>query len=203
MNKDLQDIPNRDDIPELDEKARRRIVDNAVSQYRIAGQRAAVSPHHHGWFATHRKRLAFACMAVLAVMLPLALHNGQVSEEVKSLKQEIALLREYQALFANELKAVVLSRQGGVELVLGTDRAAASNPAVLVEFSKDGKGTRLIGVSGQTLSFTLDGKTVSIELLLTTDGEVLLIGEDGVWRQGTGNGLLGHKVTAHLLGDEI
>lgn len=203
MNNDLQDILNRSDVPELDEKARRRIVDNAVSQYRIAGQRAAISPYHQGWFTTRWKGLAFACIAVLAVTLPLTIYLGQVGEEVKSLKQEVALLREYQALFASELKAVVLSRQGEVELVLGADRAAASNPAVLIEFSKDGEGTRVIGVSGQTISFTLGGKAVSIELLLTTDSEILLVGEHGVWRQRSDNGLMGHKVTAHALGGEI
>ena len=109
-----------------------------------------------------------------------------------------AVFSEYQSLFQHELRAVV-SRNGDVDVVLGGQGSQQANPLVFIRMEADGQPVYITAYSGQTIEAEIGGKTVTLDILTTTDQDVVLASDEFMLESGVLHGPDNFVADAHVL----
>ena len=113
-------------------------------------------------------------------------HENGEGEWARIVAQEERVLHETLEMFPNNLLAVV-SSDLGTELRLSPGPRVRPEQPILVQICKpDGACVRVLSFSGQTVETEVGGRTLSLELLVTGSGAVLICGRDFVWTSDTG-----------------
>ncbi len=144
----------------------------------------------------------FFSVCVLFISVTYFQRTSELSKRVNDLQYEIALLKEYKNLFSGELKALV-NHNGQIDLVLGGTDLSQNNPAVIIDFKNNGEHVRLVGFSGQTLTFKLGEQEIQIDVLLDTENKILLVGNDFIWQENPAKKVYGYQVATQVLGVDL
>lgn len=204
---DLKKIVDRLEVPAITEAGKERILAVANARYRAVGDHGNMVADRlfaraiSEWIAPLWKPVVAFSLMALVILTPVY-RTSELSQQVADLRYELELLHEYKELFSGDLKALV-KYNGQVDLVLGGDELSQSNPPVLIDFRNKAQSVRVIGYSGQSISFQLGAKAVILDVLTTPEGEVLLSGGDFVWSKGIAPNLNGYRVDARLLRKEL
>lgn len=202
-NDELKNILEQPDVPELDDAARERIVTSAAIRYRHAGRESetntTASPG--GWLHSVSRPLMAASAALVLVVaiqhsLPGGNSNGSATPGTD--RYSATVFSEYQSLFQHELRAVV-ARNGDIDVVLGGQASQQTNPLVIIRIEADGQPMYITAYSGQTIETDIGGKRVTLDILTTTDEEVVLASDDFMLESGVLHGPDGFIADAHVL----
>jgi hypothetical protein len=94
------------------------------------------------------------------------------------------VLAQLEQLFPGQLNAVI-DRDGVLQLDLSENTGAVSatppDQGLLVELARGGRRLRVLAYSGRSVRLELAGTELRFDPLLTSDGHVVLCGEDFVW----------------------
>lgn len=182
--------------PPADEAARARALHRATV---ALSQPHAVSSAGTG---TATWRGAYGWLALCAVMLVAGLvmiRPFQPEPSAANGGADLRTLAQVEALFPGQLNAVI-ERDGEVRLDLaGQSSPVASEQPVLVQFERGGHRLRVLSYSGRSVTLELKGATFTFEALVTSDGGVVLSGDDFAWSSALPKPLAGYKVQARAL----
>lgn len=150
-----------------------------------------------------RTWLVFATgMATAAILLIVVFPQGQTSvsqlaehafhgtdqsggkDFQKFVSKEQADLKNLQGIFSNRLKAVVRS-QDSTQYVLAEEEEKSQPIAeqpVFLEITKNGAKTQITTFSGETVQFDSSDEDSKMEVMLTPEGNVLIVGPNFVWK---------------------
>lgn len=117
-------------------------------------------------------------MLLLTALLGLSV--GQWRGESESLATLAKTLHEFEALFPRQLNAIV-EKQGEVELDLAPAPDASAAQPVYVKLKKGFDSVQILSYSGRSITVMLGEKRLTFELLITGNGEVILLGDDFIW----------------------
>ena len=109
-----------------------------------------------------------------------------------------AVFEEYQALFQDDLQAVV-ERNGAVDVLLGDRQTSHDNPMVLLRIESEGKPVSIMAYSGQTIEAEINGKTVTLDILTTANHEVLVASDEFMLENGVFHGPGSYRADAHIV----
>lgn len=139
-------------------------------------------------------RLAgFAFAAV--VLLGAAVSHWNASARFPDLR----LLTEVEALFPGQLNGVIAS---GGQIHLDVAAQAAPFPAsqpLAVTLRRGRHEIKVLGYSGRKVCVNLDGHPRNFEPLATTDGQVIVEGDDFLWSKARPVRVAGYRLEAHSL----
>lgn len=203
-NDDLKNIVEHPEIPDLDEQARDRIITVALNRYREVERPAetGTGKTSGGWLASAFKpALALTACLVLVVAVNKRWPPDTNTPDGSSLAADgynAAVFEEYQSLFHHELKAVV-AHDGEVDVVLGGQELVQSNPVVFIRIKSGGQPVFITAYSGQTIDTKIDGRNVKIEILTTSDHDVLLASDEFLLESGVLHGPDDFHADAHIL----
>jgi hypothetical protein len=207
-DEELKKSFERSDIPELDEGAKDRIVSAAIRRFREVSQETGdissdsfTDKFERWWGPVWKPALAFS-VCVLIISIIYFQRTSELSKQVNDLQYEIAMLKEYKNLFSGKMKALV-NHNGQVDLVLGGNSLSQNNPAVVIDFKNNGEHVRIVGFSGQPLTFKLGKQEIQIDVLLNAENKILLVGNDFVWQEKSGDRIQGYQVDTQVLGVDI
>jgi len=203
---DLKKMLDHPDIPELDDATRDRIVTMAVNRFRETGQRSEAAPKRpmSQWLIPALKpAMAAAACLVLIVMVrnefTVSPDDRTAAESAQMMDSyNVAVFQEYQTLFQNELRAVV-ARDGEVDVMLGGQDDGQINPVVFVHLEMDGEPVFITAYSGQSIETVIAGKNVTLEILTTSDSDVVLVSDNFMVDDGVLHGAEGIYADAHVL----
>ena len=136
-----------------------------------------------------------------ALLLIVAVRNewsGGGSLAPNTDRYNVAVFEEYQSLFQHELRAVV-ARNGDVDVVLGGQETAQANPIVFIRIEADGKPVYITAYSGQTIEAEIGGKKVKMDILTTSDQDVLVASDEFMLESGVLHGPDNFSADAHVL----
>lgn len=197
--------------PAPDEAARARALFRATLAHSAAAHagRAAASESAAAALPAPRPRpgagrrfsLAFALPALALVLLaPLFRPASAPRAAADSAPAAAELLAQLEQLFPGQLNAVV-DRDGVLQLDLATHASPASpaDQALLVELIRDDRRLRILAYSGRPVRLRLDGADLGFDPLLTSDGGVVLSGNDFAWSSSAPRLLAGWHVAARPL----
>lgn len=203
-NDDLKKNVEHPDIPDLDEQTRDRIVTVALNRYREAGHSAekGTGKTFGEWLTpAFKPALALAACLVLIIAVNNRMPSDTNTPDGSPLAADgynLAVFEEYQSLFQHELKAVV-AHDGEVDVVLGGQELAQSNPVVFIRIKSKGQPVFITAYSGQTIDTKIDGRNVKIEILTTSDHGVLLASDEFLLENGVVHGPDDLHADAHVL----
>lgn len=202
-NDELKNILKQPDAPDLDDAARERIVTSAAVRYRHAAREPedTATTSSSGWLHTALKPLMAAAAAlVLVVAIQHTLPGGNTNGSGRSGadRYSATVFKEYESLFQHELRAVV-ARNGDVDVVLGGQAPQQTNPLVIIRIQADGQPVHITAYSGQTIETDIGGKRVTLDILTTTDQEVVLASDEFMLESGVLHGPDGFAADAHVL----
>jgi len=195
-DKDLKEIVNPRDIPDLDDASRERIVTAAVRGYRQAEQvPSKTSGNLFGNLLAPAFKPIFAVAAGIAIVI--AVQYGRLPDSNTD-RYNAAVFKEYRSLFKHELRAVV-ARNGDVDVVLGGQEEEQTNPIIFLRIETDGEPVFITAYSGQTIEAEIGGKTVTMDILTTSDQGILVAADDFMLESGVLHGPNNLSVNAHML----
>jgi len=206
---DLKKILDSPDAPGLDDATRERIVKMALNRYREAGRLSGTTRRKSvsGWLIRALKpAIAVAVCLVLIVTVRNQISappNGDtaiVSAQMTD-SYTVALFEEYHSLFQQELRALV-AHDGEVDVILGGQEKVQINPVVFIHLEKDGEPVFITAYSGQTVETEIGGQNVKMEILMTSDSNVVLASDDFMFEKGVIHGAEGFYADAHVLETE-
>ena len=182
-------------VPVVNEAARERALHRATVALAQPADTASADEGRPMWRASYGWVAAFAVMLVAGLVMirpsqPAAVVNGGA---------DLRTLAQVEGLFPGQLNAVIES-DGGVRL----DLAEASSPGatdqpVLVQLEGGGHRLRVLSYSGRSVTIELKGTRFTFEALVTSDGGVVLVGDDFAWSSAQPKSLAGYKIQAHSL----
>jgi len=202
-NDELKNILEQPDVPDLDDAARERIVTSAAIRYRHAARvpETNTKSSSGGWLASTLKPLMVAVAAlvlVIAIQNSLPGGNSNGSGTSSTDRYSAAVFSEYQLLFQHELRAVVV-RNGDVDVVLGGQASQQINPLVVIRVEADGQPIYITAYSGQTIEADIGGKSVTLDILMTADQEIVLASDEFMLDSGVLHGPDDFVADAHVL----
>jgi hypothetical protein len=192
-------------FPVMDDSAKKRIIKVSVARFcevereSFERKQNSLSVTVGRWLEPLWRPALAITVCSLVYMMVNAQNPIQLAGEVKDLEYEITLLKEYQSLFPEELKALV-NHQGQVDLVLGGNNFLQANPTVVIDFINQGERIRLVGISGQSISFQLGGQEIQVEVLINKENQILLVGKDFVWEEHQAKYIRGYQVVTQVVG---
>lgn len=203
-NDDLKEFVDRPDAPDLDEATRERMVSAAMIRYRHAGRSSATTLRR-----SIGDRLALAFKPAIAVAAGLAVivvlqnagppgDNAIDTAALVSDDYNVAVFEEYQSLFQHELRAVV-ARNGEVDVVLGGQPAGQTNPLVFIRVEIEGQPVYITAYSGQTIEARIGGRRIRMDILATSDQDVVVASDEFMLERGVLHGPDNFSADAHLL----
>ena len=202
---DLKKILEQPDVPDLEDATRERIVKMALNRYREAGRLPETTPRKSlsEWLIPALKpAIAVAVCLVLIVAVRNQISTPRDGDPAISAQMadsyNVELFEEYQSLFQQELSALV-THGGEVDVILGGQEKAQINPLVFIHIEKDGEPVFITAYSGQTVETEIGGKNVSMEILTTSDSNVLLAADNFMFEKGVIHGAEGFYADAHVL----
>lgn len=181
--------------PPADEAARERALHRAtvaLAQPKDSEEAAGVRPV---W------RAAYGWVALCAVMLVAGLVMIRSSQPavVTNGGADLRTLAQVEGLFPGQLNAVI-ERDGEVQLDLaGQSSPAATDQPVIVQLEAGGHRLRVLSYSGRSITLELKGARFTFEALVTSDGGVMLVGDDFAWSSAQPKLLAGYKIQARPL----
>ena len=131
------------------------------------------------WFALLSKRVLSASAALICVALAFVLgvrQERQTAAGERQLVEAQKCYREIEALFPNQVRALVFDKQG-MHLVLAEQPDVPSSPPLYVTITGQKDVNRFVTFSGQRIRVNED----SFEVLVDRQGVVLLVGQQSVW----------------------
>lgn len=203
---DLKKILERPDVPDLDDATRERIVKMALNRYREAGRLPETTPRKSfsGWLMPALKpaiAVAVCLILIVTVRNQISTPPGDATANFSVQRTDsynAAMFKEYQTLFQQELRALI-AHDGEVDVILGGQEKAQMNPIVFIHIEKDGEPIYITAYSGQTVETEIAGKNVKMEILTTSDSDVLLASDDFIVEKGVIHGAEGFYADAHVL----
>lgn len=202
-NDEMTRILNGADVPELDDAARERIVSSALIRYRQSAANFEPAPagSPREWLVAVIKP-AFAVAAAVVVILGVQTVWSPTTIDDPSApatdQYNVAVFEEYRTLFEDDLRAVV-ARNGDVDVVLGGRHTARANPIVLIRIVSGGKPVYITAYSGQTIETEIGGKMVTLDILTTSDQEVLVASDEFMLEGGVFHGSNSYRADAHIV----
>lgn len=203
-NDDLRRFVDQPDTPDLDDATRERIVSAAVVRYRHAERRSAATSQRSigDWLGLALKpAIAVAAGVLVVIVLQNAgppSSNGIDTASLISDDYNGAVFEEYRSLFQHELRAVV-ARNGEVDVVLGGQATGQTNPIVFIRVEIDGKPVYITAYSGQTIEAEIGGKKVRMDILTTSDQDVVVASDEFMFERGVLHGPDNFSADAHVL----
>ncbi len=179
------------------EKARRR----AEIAFANRPSPAAVPPGEAEMPGRRWGAVLAAVCAVAAVVYFGRLDWKQPASPASQDLAERTLLAEMEALFPGQLDGVIATG-GKVSLALASTPSLLAKPPaqrLAVTFQRGRQVVRVFGYSGRKVHFTLDGRSRSVEPLVTGDGSVIVEGEDFLSTDAHPAKVDGYRVKARLL----
>src|SRR5690606_31191724 len=107
-------------------------------------------------------------------------HDLAQGHRERQLGRYAKILNETSLLFSADLAGVVLA---GKEVRIETAKSSenASGQAVLVEIGKRGERVRVLTYSGRRVPLTFAGETMTVEVMESGSGAIMVVGPDFVW----------------------
>ena len=129
-------------------------------------------------------KLAGAC-AVLVLVLCIGLRHlfppaPQGASWAEQVARDERVLQETLELFPDHLQAIVMEN-GETKIVLGEEPQFFRSQPLLVTLTRDSRTTRIVGFSGELVQAGVAQDQLTLELLVTAEGHVLLSGDDFFW----------------------
>lgn len=114
---------------------------------------------------------------------------------------DLRTLAQVEELFPGQLNAVI---EGDGEMRLDLARWTApssTDQPVVVELERGGNRLRVLSYSGRSVTMELKGRRVTFDVLVTSDGGVVLAGDDFAWSSTERGSLAGYRVHARSLSE--
>lgn len=207
-NKELKQILERKDIPELSAEARDRIVKTSVTHFKETEGTPSKQPqlYTNGSSRFWLPVMGMAACAVLALftLMPAQIDQNQSVQitDTKHLEDKgRVLLAQGEEIFSGSFMGVVLEHDETNFLVAENNHITKSQP-IMIRL-KDGENTRyVISYSGQSIPVKVDGKIIQLDILLTGKDKVIVGTDKFIWteEQGSQNGI---NLEAKLMGENI
>ena len=134
--------------------------------------------------------------AVCAAVLFAVIHRPQVPAE--NLTSDRQLLRQIEILFPGQVDSVV-EQNGHVDLSIAQSSLVGSQQPVVMVFRKDAQSIRVLSYSGHRVCVALGNEHRCFDVLATTNGNVILESDDGVWVTSHPVVVAGYSVQAETL----
>lgn len=182
-------------VPAVNETVRERALHRATVALAQPTDSASADEGRSIWRASYGWVAVFAVMLVAGLVMirpaqPAAVANGGA---------DLRTLAQVEGLFPGQLNAVIES-DGEVRLDLaGTSSPGATDQPVLVQLEGGGHRLRVLSYSGRSVTLELKGARFTFEALVTSDGGVVLVGDDFAWSSAQPKPLAGYKIQARSL----
>lgn len=201
-NRELDELLKRAPVPERDAEYWQEFPRRVVRGLDRARRRSDVSvqePAGSRWAAGLWPKLAFAtglAAVCLVTGLLIGLHEGHQSAGTElQLAEARKCYGEVEALFPNQVQALVLDATGG-HLVLAPEPNVPKSAPLYVKICGARGCQRVVTFSGQRIA--VNG--TFFEVLVDRQGEVLLVGEQSVWSSSEpGQKIEGYRIEARPL----
>jgi len=191
-------------VPKVDDAVR----DRALHRATIALSQPAeiVSPDATQRFASRGFYLRIMGIAVLAVVVPAAAFHfrsnvisaPQVAAGA-SVGADMRTLAQVEELFPGQLNAVI-ERDGELQLDLSRQpQPGATEQPVLVQLESGGRRLRVLSYSGRSITLEVKGTKITFEALVTSEGGIVLSGDDFAWSSAQPKTLAGYRIQAKPL----
>jgi hypothetical protein len=194
-DRDLKKHLERVTPPAVNEAARDRALYRATVALSQPADSAPSDERHSVWRASYGWVAVFAVMLVAGLVMirpsqPAAVANGGA---------DLQTLAQVEGLFPGQLNAVIES-DGEVQLDLaGSSSPTATDQPVLVQLEGGGHRLRVLSYSGRSVTIELKGTRFTFEALVTSDGGVVLVGDDFAWSSAQSKPLAGYRIHARSL----
>ena len=129
--------------------------------------------------------LATATFAFVIINSLVTRQTPEMQQFVQSLQQDKQVLSQVEEVFPNRLSGIV-TNENGTELVLSKEERPNPTQPVVLELSKSGKKTRIVTFSGESVEFDTGSSNEKLEIMVTGDGGVLIMGSNFIWRSDSG-----------------
>lgn len=125
--------------------------------------------------------------------------NAPVVAMVETTRADLQTLSQVEGLFPGQLNAVI-DRDGELQLDLtnGSHPSAAEQP-LIVHLEGGEHRLRVLSYSGRSITVELKNGYITFEALVTSDGGVVLAGNDFAWSSAEPRPLAGYRVQARPL----
>ena len=197
--RDLKKFLGRLEVPAASATAKERARYRASAAFLNAGDTASSESADAG-SRGGRGRWVFAACASLACLLAV-LHffrGGTSAGDKPALASARTTLEQVEMLFPGQVNAVI-QRGGDLDLELSDAPAGGDSQPVVVEFLRGDDAVRVISYSGRRVRVMLGGSIASFEPLVTSEGEIILSGEDFLWTPERSWAPSGYRVEARFL----
>lgn len=190
--------------PVVDEAAKGRALHRAtVALSQPAELAEATGAQRARWLPWQGWVAGVAMLAMLLIVGGRYLRvDPSVAAEAPSPSQageDLRMLAQVQGLFPGLLNAVI-ERNDEVKLDLTAERmAVADEQPLVVQLERGSQRLRVLSYSGRSVTVELKGKKITFEALVTSDGGVVLSGDDFVWSSAQPGLLAGYHVEARTL----
>lgn len=189
-DKDFRDRLRKLPVPIASGAARERARHRAMIAYQNRGEFSPKSPLPWMIFSWAG---AFTVIVLAFVLGFLFFRNS-----TDYLAKDREILRQTDALFAGQLNAVI-ERDGEIQIQLADESSQPSDQPILIQFRQNGHNLRVLSYSGRSIDIILNGKHISFEALATSNGGIILTGENFLWSQQHPDALAGYRVEARSL----
>lgn len=181
--------------PAVNEAASDRALHRATLALAQPADPVSADEGRPAWRASYGWVAAFAVMLVAGLVMirpfqPAPAANGSA---------DLRTLAQVEGLFPGQLNAVIES-DGEVRLDLaGVASSGATDQPVLVQLEAGGHRLRVLSYSGRSVTIELKGARFTFEALVTSDGGVVLVGDDFAWSSTQSKSLAGYQIQARPL----
>jgi hypothetical protein len=183
------------------ERFPKRVMARIASSTRVGGKASVQGAS--GWISAVRSLVSLPRMtlaaAVAVVVLGVFVWLGKDGGSAVNLQAQLAQAQKYfnelEPLFPNQLRAIVFDPQGP-RVVLAEKADVPSSPPIYIRICGPKGCQGFVTFSGQQLR--VDGDT--FDVLVDCQGEVLLVGGQGVWSSSSlAAGVGRYRIAARLL----
>lgn len=194
-DRELNDHLTSVSVPAINEAMRDRALHRATVALAQPTDSSEADESRPVWRASYGWLAAFAVMLAAGLVMirpsqPAAVVNGGA---------DLRTLAQVEGLFPGQLNAVIES-DGDVQLDLaGQSSPGATDQPVLVQLEAGGHRLRVLSYSGRSVTIELKGTRFTFEALVTSDGGVMLVGDDFAWSSAQPKLLAGYKIQARPL----
>jgi hypothetical protein len=146
-------------------------------------------------------RVVLAALVVVFVAGALVFRSGhfRATENETNAHADLQTLAQVQELFPDRLNAVI-ERDGALELDLSNrPQSGATEQPLIVQLVRGDQRLRVLSYSGRSITLELKGVKFTFEALVTSDGGIVLSGNDFVWNSKQPGPLAGYRVIAQPL----
>lgn len=190
-DRELKDLLGSVTPPAIDAAARERALHRSTVALSQPG--AGPAPERDSY---RRWMAGFASAAGAALVVTVLLAVRHAPPEGGA---DLRTLAQVEAVFPGQLNAVI-ERDGEVQLDLaGQVSPGATDQPVIVQLESGGHRLRVLSYSGRSITLELKGARFTFEALVTSDGGVVLSGDDFVWSSTQPKSLAGYRIQARPL----